>query len=201
MFDPKYISTWHISAVAALLAACSPSPDRHDPDGNGGLTVPSATLKPLDNDVPVKPDLIQVTIILREDGLLIETPGHARPLKFGEATPAEVEEALAAFGSPQQSSNSECPAGPLTFMEWTNGLQAAFQDGKFAGWWASEKARGIATGDGLRPGSPRTAVGAAKVEDTSIGKLFTIDGVNGVLDEASGTKVTALWAGAACIFS
>ncbi len=200
MYDPRTIPIWWSLAGAALLASCSPSPDRRETDNSAALAASSAPLKPVAHSAQSVPDEAELTIVVREDGLLIETPGHARPLKFGEATPGQAEEALAALGPPVRSSNSECPAGPLNFMDWKNGLELAFQDGKFAGWWANDKARGIATADGLRPGSPRSALGATQIEDTSIGKLFTVDGVNGTLDDASGS-VTALWAGAACIFS
>jgi hypothetical protein len=201
MFDPKKSLIWCACTAAVLLVACSPSPDGRDTDAKAGGTASSVTSKPVDNTAPVEFDQAQLTIIVREDGLLVETPGRGQPLQFGETTPEQASDALGALGPPVRSSNSECPAGPLDFMEWRNGLQLAFQNGQLAGWWASDKARGIATANGLRPGSPRARVGAAPIENTSIGKLFTADGVNGLLDDRSGSSVTALWAGAACIFS
>ena len=64
-----------------------------------------------------------------------------------------------------------------------------------------ESSRDLATTSGLGPGSPRSAIGSAKVDDSSVGKIFTVGDISGLLDEESGTRVTALWAGLACIFS
>lgn len=201
MVDLNKSGTWCTFAAAMLIGACSPSPDQSDAESRPASTESSATREPVSTAGGNTPDQSQLTIIVRGDGLLVETPGHGQPLKFEETTAQLAQAALAALGPPKKSSNAECPAGPLDFMEWTNGLQLAFQNGRLAGWWASDKAHGIATAEGLRPGSLRTALGSAPIEDTSIGKLFTIDGVNGVLDETSGNRVNALWAGAACIFS
>lgn len=145
-------------------------------------------------------DESELVILLRGDGLSVETPGHGSPLRFGSTTPDVAAGALSALGEPKRSSNSECPAGPLDFMDWDDGLQLAFQDGKLAGWWAKGGSPAIATAAGLRPGSPRSAIGSTPVEDVSIGKVFTVDSVNGILDEETGTRVEALWAGLACIF-
>lgn len=183
-------------AAAALLAACSPPSER-----DAGNESAATTMAPAGNvQAPPAADPAELSIVVRGDGLLVETPGHGQPLSFGETTPVQAEKALAALGPPRRLSNDECPAGPLSFMDWDSGLQLTFQEGKLVGWWAEEKARGIATAAGLRPGSPRAAIGGAKVEETSVGKVFTIDEINGLLDEDQATRVTALWAGVACIF-
>ena len=191
-----------VAIGAALLAACSPAPSQ-GADAGRNSSAPATNLAAdatADEPALPRPEQSDVTILVRSDGLLAEWPGHAAPLNFEQTNEAQAMKALEALGPPRRSSNAECPAGPLDFMDWDNGLQLIFQDGKLAGWWASDKARGLATASGLRPGSPRSAIRAARVEDTTVGKVFTLDGVNGVLDEASGTKVDALWAGTACIF-
>jgi hypothetical protein len=187
-------------AAAALIVACSPSAERADPDRETGASASITQTRDGTATVSPEPDQAELSIVVREDGLLVETPGHGQPLKFGETTPGQAEKALAALGPPRRSSNAECPAGPLDFMDWENGLQLAFQNGKLAGWWANDKSRGVATVRGLHPGSPRSAVDSVRIEDTSVGKLFTVAGVNGVLDDGTETSVAALWAGAACIF-
>jgi hypothetical protein len=185
-------------AAAALLAACSPPPETNAADNEAAA--PAAPAANVAAPQPAPADREELSIIVRGDGLLVETPGHGQPLGFGETTPAQAEAALASLGAPRRSSNGECPAGPLDFMDWDNGLQLTFQDGKLQGWWIDEKSRGIATAAGLRPGSPRSAIGTAKVEDTTVGKMFTIDEVYGFLDEEKASRVTALYGGVACIF-
>ena len=188
-----------LASLAALLAACSPASDQDGAASNAANTAAQAA-PAASSPAPQPAPAERPTILLRDGGILIETPGHGAALAFGQTTPDEAAAALAAFGEARRDSNPECPAGPLDFMDWDNGLQLIFQDGRLVGWWASDKARGLATAAGLRPGSPRSALGKTRIEDVSIGKVFTIDGVNGVLDDPAAAKVDAMWAGTACIF-
>lgn len=186
-----------IGFFALCLAACASEPQPESNAANEAM--------PANGVAPAAPvgsaEAGQLEIILRGSGLLIEEPGHGVPLGFGSTTPAQAERALAALGAPKRStSSSECPSGQLDYFDYPNGLQLAFQDGKLVGWWASDKAQGVATANGIRPGSPRSAIGNAEVQDASFGKVFTIEEVNGLLDEPTGTRVASLWAGLACIF-
>ena len=191
-----------VALMAALLVgACSPSPPEHAQPEGGSAATPALENKFAAGPVRPVTDQAGLSILLRSDGLLVETSGHGAPLTFGTTTPQQAMQALGELGAPRRSSNAECPAGPLDFMDWDNGLQLAFQDGKLAGWWARESSRDLATTSGLGPGSPRSAIGSAKVDDSSVGKIFTVGDISGLLDEESGTRVTALWAGLACIFS
>lgn len=150
-------------------------------------------------------DQVAPTILLRGHGLLLETPGHGVPLVFDKTTAAEVEEALASLGPPKRASNDECPAGKLDFLDWSNGLQTTFQDGKFVGWFVDKSGSTLSTADGLSVGATRADVvsGGTKAEifESTLGTEFTIGDLGGMLDgTGSGARVTDLWAGTNCFF-
>jgi hypothetical protein len=139
--------------------------------------------------------------MLRGDGLTVVEPEFASEIRFGTTTVAEAEKALATFGQPKASKSSEeCPTGRLDYRDWPNHLQLAFQKDKLVGWWAFDSATAVATSGGIRPGSPRSALGKAEVQQASFGNVFTIHDVSGLLNDEKASKVTAMWAGAACIF-
>ena len=77
--------------------------------------------------------------------------------------------------------------------------QFGFIDGRLAGYWVRENAQGVATARDVRPGSPRAALGGVELVEASFGVLADLDGVIAVLDEGQ-RKVTALYAGAVCIY-
>jgi hypothetical protein len=141
-------------------------------------------------------------IVLLEQGLRVTHGGRTDLLRFERTSRAEVERRLAFLGTPRRSSAiPECPAGPLKFTDYPGGLQLSFSDGKLAGYWVSAARRPVpaATVGRLRVGSPRSALGKAKVEETSVGLMADVGGVVAALDER-GRKVDALYSGLACIF-
>lgn len=176
--------------LSLLLAACSKSPET--PERNAASAAAERVIKP--------------GILLRGDGLTIVQAKYASELHFGTTTVAEAEKALAPLGQPKASQSSEeCPTGKLDYRDWPNRLQLAFQQDKLVGWWAFDDATGLATAGGIKPGSPRAALGKTEVQQASFGNVFTVDavdgeGVNGLLNDADASMVTAMWAGAACIF-
>ena len=176
-----------VAALALLLTACSRAPEAAQTNTANA----AAAVEPVPED----------RILLRGDGLLVETEGHAAPLTFGNSTVSEAEFALGGFGPAKASESSEeCPTGKLDYRDYPNGLQLAFQEDKLVGWWAFEKATGVATAGGIKPGSPRSALGKTEVQQASFGNVFTVQDVNGLLNDEKASKVTAMWAGAACIF-
>jgi hypothetical protein len=172
--------------LALLLAACS-----KEPETSANQAANAAASEPV----------IEPGITLRGDGLTVIEPEHASELRFGTTTVAEAAQALATFGQPKASQSSEeCPTGQLDYRDWPNHLQLAFQDGKLVGWWAFDNATAVATAQGIKPGSPRSALGKTEVQQASFGNVFTVAEVSGLLNDADASKVTAMWAGAACIF-
>lgn len=99
--------------------------------------------------------------------------------------------------------NSECGAGPLTFVEWPGGLTLLFQEDRFAG-WTMDKA-GLTTMDGIGVGSTRAELLAARpattVEESTLGTEFAVADMGGLFDgKGPDAKVTHLWAGVTCMF-
>jgi hypothetical protein len=104
-------------------------------------------------------------LVLTAGGLAV-TGTMPRPIAFG--TPkAEFVEAVNAVLGPAplpESENAECPAGPVTVIDW-NGLSATVQDDRFAGWliqdgplktssgWASRARARRSSGTGVSVGS------------------------------------------------
>jgi hypothetical protein len=188
-----------VVAVLIGLAGCSDPPeDQAAAADQPPQTKPAETAENNSTESAFDSDLMKV--VLRGDGITVETASRAIPLKLDSATEAEVERAFLPFGKAERSEGPEdCPAGPLTFLEFPNRLQLAFQQGKFVGFWADERSLGVATPGGIKPGSPRTALGNAPHQEASFGKLVEVDGAVALLDEA-GEKVTDVYAGAACIY-
>jgi len=138
-------------------------------------------------------------VVVYGDHVVVEDSAHASPLYFGKADEAFVARAMAGLGAPRKRAGpDECSAGPLVLADYPNGLQLSFQDGRLAGYWVREDARGVATARGVQPGSPRAALGGAELVEASFGSLADLDGMIAVLDEDQ-RKVAALYAGAVCI--
>ncbi|HEV2865961.1 MAG TPA: hypothetical protein VGX37_05560 [Allosphingosinicella sp.] len=120
-------------------------------------------------------------------------------IAFGMPRDRAVAAATAAFGAPTRSEhNDECGEGPMDFVQF-HGLSLSFQEGRLAGWSLAEAEPALRTSAGIGVGSPRSALGAAPVEDSTLGPEFDLSGVGGVLDEG-GSRVIALWAGLVCQF-
>lgn len=186
--------------VLFALAACSPEL-AVQPDATAEANA-AASIAPANADAPANaeaPAAVGPDVTLEGESILVDT-GHGVRLAFDRSTKAEVEAALVDLGAPKRSDvPADCPAGPLDFLTYPNGLELAFLDGKLAGYWVREGATGIATAGGLVPGSPRTALGNARTKETSFAKIVIVDGVVAVLDEKE-TRITDLYAGLACIY-
>lgn len=203
-----------LAAFLALAACNAPLPEdtnvaTNEPAANAAAPSPTdvplsdrPAPEPLTSGKPLAgewdPDLMTVT--LAGDNLEIQDAKHSWPLTLEQSTYGFARQGMASFGTPVLShSIAECPAGKLDYLDYANGLQLAFQEGKLVGYWVKEGSRGVFVGDRIAPGSPRTVLGNARVEEASFGKLVTIDGTTAVLDDKE-TKITDLYAGLACIF-
>ena len=199
-----------------LVAACQPGAGPSDANDGAAVAAPASSATPARASPPVPastattaavadatPDAVdpaQSQVVVHGDHIVVEDSAHAWPLYFEQADHASVARAMAAFGPPRERAGpDDCSAGPLVLADYPNGLQLSFQDGRLAGYWVRENARGVATARDVQPGSPRAVLGGAELVEASFGALADLDGVIAVLDEGQ-RKVTALYAGAVCIY-
>lgn len=189
-----------ILAVLTIAAACSAE---RDPAANATVAAeaPAAVTSP-----PLQPAAQPPALAVDGEGLRLIDPasGSARPIGFGTPQGA-VMGALAFRGPAEAGRNEECGAGPLDIANWPDGLTLYFQDGAFVGWWVRDPSKGaITTVSGIGTGSTRAdlnKVQTIEVAETSLGTEFSSGAMAGLLDgPGREAKVTALWAGASCVF-
>ncbi|MBO9501725.1 hypothetical protein [Brevundimonas sp. A19_0] len=187
-----------LAALAVFaLAACdgSPAPEAPAPEAEA----PAAPQ-------PVPEAQASGALALEGEGLRAFTEqGSARPLPFGMAQDMTLTAVSTMLGAdtPSVTTNSECGAGPMQFAEYPNGLQLAFQDDKFVGWFLDEG--GLTTADGVGVGSTRAELGSARVvdmvPDSTLGVEFSSGALGGFLtSEAPDATVESLYAGMTCFF-
>jgi hypothetical protein len=197
------------AVLVLVLAACGKPAENAVPAPQAAATetaapeaaTPSAATPPGEADMPA--------IALDPEGLRFIDPntGSSRLLAFGaplDQTVAAVDRAAGVAG--ERSTNGECPAGPMGFAQYPDGLDLLFQDGKFVGWSADRDSAGKqSTMAGVGVGSTRaellSAYAGATVEETTLGQEFTAGGLSGVLSgPGADAKIEALWAGTSCVF-
>lgn len=152
------------------------------------------------------PDAAAAGLALDGEGLRgFTAQGSGRALPFGmpQDSVLTAVSTLLDTPTPEVTTNSECGAGPMQFAAYPDGLQLAFQDGRFAGWFI-EKA-GLTTVDGVGVGSGRAQLEAARrvepVPDSTLGVEFSSGGLGGFLSsEAPDATVESLYAGLTCFF-
>jgi hypothetical protein len=121
-------------------------------------------------------------------------------IRFG-ASRTRTLAALRFLGTAKAGSSTDCDGGPLSWAAYARGITVYFEDGRFAGWWVDDKAVGIATARGIRPGSTRAQLAKAhKVEifESSLGHEFSAGGFYGLLDDRKPPRVASLYAGRVC---
>lgn len=157
---------------------------------------------------PVPADAHAPAIALAPDGIRLVAPGGAtRPLDFGmdQAETVVILDRVHG-GAGKATTNAECGAGPVDFVQWPDGLSALFQDGKFVGWSVGTGgAKTLTTMNGIGIGSTRSELVAGfsgvTVQETTLGQEFDAGGLYGVLSgPGAGATIDALWAGVSCVF-
>ncbi len=145
-------------------------------------------------------------LTIEGEGLrLFDDAGAARAIPFGtpQATAIAVVAASLVGPAPEVTTNSECGAGPVQFAGFANGLQLAFQNEQFQGWFIDKP--GLTTVDGVGVGSTRASIEESRTlemqEDSTLGAEFSSGDLGGFLTNATpqGT-VTSLYAGLTCFF-
>lgn len=185
-----------VLAIAAALAACGEPPTTKVPP------------EPVAPAAPPAAPAAKPQVSLDGEGLrLVSETGSTSLLAFAVPEAQAITALTAALGPPgERVTNPDCGAGPIDFLEWSNDLQALFQDGKFVGWsLGRDGAKGPTTMNGIGVGSTRTALNEAfsdtKVEETTLGQEFTAGGLSGILSSgAPDATVETVWAGMSCVF-
>ncbi len=144
--------------------------------------------------------------VLEGDGFTPAKPdgGTALNLPFGMAE-ADVSRVLTGLHG-RQPTRDGCADTDLVVLDWGSNVDFLFETGALVGWYASEGApEGFSTLSNIHVGSTlaevRTADPAVEVREDTVGPELSLGDVHGFL---SGTgddaRVTALYAGRACIF-
>jgi hypothetical protein len=194
---PRVHTALTLAAVLALGACDSPT----ETPAPVPATEPDAT--PV---APAPAEAAQGGLALEGEGLRAFTAqGSARALPFGLSQDMVLTavSTLLDTPTPQVTTNSECGAGPTQFAEYPNGLQLAFQNGEFAGWYLDEP--GLTTADGVGVGTSRADLQSARViemiPESTLGAEFSSGDLGGMLSsDAPDATIDALYAGLTCFF-
>ena len=189
------------ATVSALLLAGCGSPA--DQTAAGNAAAPAVESKAAPAPGPAEPAaLARPQLALDGEGLRLASGASATPIPFGTARDAVVEAVGKSLGAPpsEQGRNEECGSGAQDYVGWKDGITLWFQDGGFVGWDSKGK---LASADGVGLGTQRDRITARELEvsETSLGEEFSSGGISGLFASgAPDAKVTALWAGATCLF-
>ncbi|TKD51710.1 hypothetical protein [Sphingomonas baiyangensis] len=195
---------------ALVLAGCGDEamPPAPAPENGVAATPVADAVDPGVGADPVDPAPVDGPgIALDGEGLRLvdATSGRATPLAFG--TPrATIERALSSRGPGEAGSNAECGAGPLDYLEWSDGLTLWFQEGAFAGWRARTSEAGThSTMNGIMPGMTRAALtesgSVVTFSEDTLGAEFAAGDIFGFLDgTGDDARVREIYAGVSCNF-
>lgn len=169
---------------------------------------PVAPVPPVAPAPPAAP--VAPVLALDQDGLrMVGEGGATRLLAFDRSIDETVQVLTGVLGEPKgRSTNSECGAGPIDFVEWGNGLSALFQENRFVGWSLDGRAAGgvnLTTIDGIGIGSSAKALKAAlpstTIEESTLGQEFTAGSFSGILSgPGEDATIQTIWAGVSCVF-
>lgn len=182
-------------------------------------TVPDEIAK---NTMP-KAENNKQSLVLTFDALQLvdQITGSSNELPFGtsENQMTEIINNIIQSKAVSNVVNTECGAGPLKMVAWSNGLTLVFQENNtksdepkidwlFQGWFVDGTKEGVqklTTMAGIGIGSTLEEIQSAyeiEVRKTSLGHEFsTAAGMYGILDgTGKDAKITHLWSGVSCNF-
>ena len=192
-----------LNAVVAL-GACgaadtsSDSADGSAMDADSGLVATDSAARPADS--------ARALVALSGDGLMLVDPnsGSTRAITFGTDETLVIDVLTRALGAPgEREANSECGVGPLQFVEFSQGLIIAVQEGKFLGWSIHHNGESLRTMSNIGVMSTRAELESAysaEIAPSSLGLEFMAGGLQGVLTSSADTaRISDFWAGANCV--
>ncbi len=212
-----------LALIAVVAAACDhQGGERATSSVEGTLTrpkpttpAPSVVTAPVVDPTANGTDAAETprpALALSAEGLELVDPttGVARHVLFGsDLAPLITVLNRVQRAAPERAHNDECGPGPLEFAIWPGGLNVLSQQGKFVGWSVNHGEQGrpkptLATLSGIGIGSTRSELEAAytaQVTETTLGTEFAAGELYGVLGSAKpDARITAMWAGASCVF-
>ena len=188
------------AALLLTLAAC----------GQEAADTPAAPAEPASAPPPSTPvPPAATTLALDAAGLMVVMTdnGSTRLIDFGLPKAQTLEIITRVAGAPgPETTNAECGAGPMQFVDYPGGLTLLFQNDSFAGWSVGKDSQGRqSTMNGVGVGSTRSQLVAAftgvTVEETSLGQEFSAAGLSGVLSGSdANATIETMWAGTSCVF-
>ena len=151
-------------------------------------------------------------LALSADGLSIadESSQKMQTVFYGTDSATTQTAISKVLGKPvRNTKSSECGAGAMNFITWSNSLMINVMQGKFVGWSVQPdtKSANLTTVDGIGLGKTLADLKAnysVEVMESSLGTEFytsTPNSLSGLLStNASDGIITALWSGTVCNF-
>ncbi|MEA5466697.1 hypothetical protein [Leptothoe sp. PORK10 BA2] len=163
-----------------------------------------------DPDAVAPEEATGVALALSGEGVLVidQQSGKTRTIPFETDVETSQIAISASLGEPTDTTeNSECGAGPMSFITWSNGFTINVKDDQFVGWTVrlDTESANLTTVDGIGLGSTLADLEEnydVGVIESSLGTEFDAsNSLFGLLDanEPNGV-ITDLWSGVTCIF-
>lgn len=170
----------------------------------------SAAIVVDDPDAIPAEELTGVALALSGEGILIvdQQSGKTRTIPFDTDLETAQTAISASLGEPTETAeNSECGAGPMRFVVWSNGFTVNGLQDQFVGWTVRQgtASEDLTTVDGVGLGSTLADLEEnydVGVIESSLGTEFNVaNSLFGLLSANEPTgMVTHLWSGIACNF-
>ncbi|RED12262.1 hypothetical protein [Pontivivens insulae] len=160
--------------------------------------MPLAACAPADTNTSQAPST-EIEFSLARSGFIVPGEGTDGLVAFGALEGETVLAATRALGTPSgRTSNAECGAGPLDFVNYEE-ISLHFFDGEFAGWSLTPSST-LETRDGIGLGDSEgqlTATYATQIVMDSLGREFDAEGFYGLIEAG---EISNMWAGISCVF-
>lgn len=195
------------------VTACSETfSDTGSGKENSQTTIESSKSTPVERESAVETEnLTGFVLALSVDGLFLvdEQSGKTRAISFDTDIATSITAVSSVLGKPTETSqNSECPAGAMSFITWSNGLTMNAIDKRFVGWTVRRNTEGanLTTMNGIGLGKTLTDLkenySNVEVMESTLGTEFVVsDSLSGLLSANKPNGViTNLWSGIACNF-
>ena len=202
--------------ILFLILGVSACGETYSDAGNGKensqTTVESSKSASVQRESTVRHEnLTDFVLALSGDGLLLinEQSEKTQAIPFDTDVTTSIADVSSALGKHTETSqNSECPAGAMSFITWSNGLTMNAIGKRFVGWAVRRNTESVnlTMMNGIGLGKTLTDLkenysNVEVIESTLGTEFFVPDSLSGLLsaNEPNGV-ITNLWSGVACNF-